>query len=359
VYQEEVANYPRDATGYADLAGIYSAEGLWEKATDICREAVRLSPDWVVGYENLANYAIDSQQFDETRRIIQQAQARKLDDSGLRSDLYALAFLSSDARSMAEQLQWFAANPDYENVGLMLASDSEAYAGHIRKARELTKAAIDSAIRADNKEAPGIWQEIAAQREGVVGNSTEAKAFAEDGLKLYPSSQGIEVEAALAFALVGDAAHAQSLSSDVNRRFPLNTQIQSVWEPAIQGQIAINQKNPTVALRALHPASDELGNIQFVTNGSCLNTVYVRAEAYLLAGQGKESAAEFQRILDHSGIVWNCWTGALARLGVARANALQAKSSQGADAAAARVRALAAYRDFLTLWKDADPTSLY
>jgi hypothetical protein len=83
--------------------------------------------------------------------------------------------------------------------------------------------------------------------------------------------------------------------------------------------------------------------------------VYVRGEAYLAAGQGSAAAAEFQKILDHSGIVWNCWTGALAHLGVARANALQARTSQGADADAARVRALAAYKDFLTLWKDADP----
>jgi eukaryotic-like serine/threonine-protein kinase len=356
VYHEEIANYPRDAIAYGDLAGVYSAEGLWGKAAEIGSEAVRLAPDWVVGYESLANYAIDSQKFDETRQIIQRALTRKLDDTGLHGDLYALGFLGSDARSMAEQLQWFAANPDYENNGLMLASDSEAYAGHLRKARELTKGAIDSAIRADNKEQAGIWQEIAAQREAVFGNTIEAKLCAEQGLKLYPSSQGIEVEAALAFALAGDAAHAQLLAGDVNRRFPLNTQIQSVWLPAIQAQMAVNQKNPTVALNVVHPASDiELGNIQFVANGSCLYTVYVRAESYLLAGQGKAAADEFQRIFDHSGIVWNCWTGALSHLGVARANALQARTSQGADADAARVRALAAYKDFLTLWKDADP----
>jgi len=88
---------------------------------------------------------------------------------------------------------------------------------------------------------------------------------------------------------------------------------------------------------------------------SCLYHVYIRGEAYLAAGQGKEAAAEFQKIIDHSGIVWNCWTGALAHLGVARANALQARSSSGADADLARSRALAAYKDFLTLWKDADP----
>jgi eukaryotic-like serine/threonine-protein kinase len=356
VYQEETANYPQDAVAHADLAGVYSAEGLWEKAAEVAGEAVRLDPNWLGGYETLANYALCTQKFNETRQTIQQAQARKLEDNGLHNALYGLAFLLSDARSMAEQIQWFAANPEYENTGLMLASDTEAYAGHLRKARELTRGAIVSATRADNKETAGIWEEVAAQREAIFGNATEAKLYAEEGLKLYPSSQGVEVEASLAFALARDAAHAQLLAEDVNRRFLLNTQIQSVWLPAIQAQVAINQKNPTVALNALHPASDiELGNIQFVTNGSCLYTIYVRAEAYLLAEQGKEAAAEFKKILDHSGIVWNCWTGALAHLGVARANALEAKTSEGADADAARVRALAAYKDFLTRWKDADP----
>jgi hypothetical protein len=132
--------------------------------------------------------------------------------------------------------------------------------------------------------------------------------------------------------------------------------MQSLWLPAIQMQVALNKKNPAAALSALQAASPiELGQIAFVSNISCLYHVYVRGETYLAAGQGSAAAAEFQKILDHSGIVWNCWTGALARLGVARANALQAKTSQGADADATRVRALAAYKDFLALWKDADP----
>jgi hypothetical protein len=126
--------------------------------------------------------------------------------------------------------------------------------------------------------------------------------------------------------------------------------------PTIKAQTALDRKSPTIALNALQVASPiELGQIQFVLNISCLYPIYVRGEAYLAAGQGNPAVAEFQKILDHSGIVWNCWTGALAHLGVARANALQSRTSRGADADAARVRALAAYKDFLTLWKDADP----
>ena len=153
--------------------------------------------------------------------------------------------------------------------------------------------------------------------------------------------------------MAGDMARAESLAQDLGKRFPLDTQMQSFWLRAIQAQLALDRKNPTAALNALQSGSAiELGQIGFVINMSCLYPVYVRGEAYLAAGQGSAAAAEFQKILDHSGIVWNCCTGALAHLGVARANALQSRTSQGADAA--RVRALAAYRNFLTLWKDAD-----
>jgi hypothetical protein len=164
------------------------------------------------------------------------------------------------------------------------------------------------------------------------------------------------VEAALAFAMAGDTARAEGLAQDLNKRFPLNTQVQSLWLAAIRAQLALNRKNPALALNALQaPSAIDLGLIPFATNISCLYSVYVRGEAYLAAGEGGAAAAEFQKILDHSGIVWNCWTGAMARLGLARAYALQSKTLQGADGDAASGRALAAYRDFLVLWKDADP----
>jgi hypothetical protein len=315
---------------------------------------VRLAPDQLA-YVNLANYTLALQRFDETRQNIHEAQARGLDNYLLHSALYALAFGGAGSAAMAEQQQWFAGKPE-ENFGLALASDTEAYSGHLAKARELTKRAVDSAIRADSKETGAIWQANAALQEAAYGNAAEARQTAVEALKLAPASQGVEVEAALAFAIAGDTARAESLAQDLGKRFPLDTQMQSLWLPAIHAQLALDRKNPTLALNALQAASPiELGQIQFVANISCLDNVYVRGEAYLAAGQGNAAAAEFQKILDHSGIVWNCWTGALAHLGVARANALQARTSQGVDADAARVRALAAYKDFLTLWKDADP----
>jgi tetratricopeptide (TPR) repeat protein/predicted Ser/Thr protein kinase len=355
-YQETIESYPRDYGAYGNLGTVYGKQGRYEKAAEITKEALRLTPDRIAQYDNLANYTLALQRFGETRQTIHESQARKADDLVLRNALYALAFLGADSAAMVEQQQWFAGKPGYEEVGLALASDTEAYSGRLGKARELTKRAVDSDIKADSKETGAIWQANAALQQAAYGNVTEARQSAAEALKLAPGSQGVGVESALALAMAEDTARAESLAQDLGKRYPLDTQMQSLWLPAIQAQSALNKKNPAAALNILQAASSiELGQIQFVANISCLYHVYVRGEAYLATGQGSAAVAEFQKILDHSGIVWNCWTGALARLGVARANALQAKTSQGVDADAARVRALAAYKDFLTLWKDADP----
>ena len=354
-YQEAIESYPRSAGPHVSLGNIYIQLARYENATEEYRESTRLAPDTVY-FTNISFSLLALQRFDEARQIIQQAQARKLDNDILHVNLYILAFLGADFPAMSEQQQWFAGQSDYENEGLSLASDTEAYAGHLGKARELTKRSVDSAIHADNKEAGAIWQENAALREAAFGNTAEAKQLAAQGLKLYPASQGVEVEAALAFAIAGDLARAESLAQDLNKRYPLNTQVQSLWLPAVHAQFALNLMNSAEAISDLQAATPiEFGSIPFINNISCLYHTSIRGEAYLASGQGNAAATEFQKIIDHSGIVWNCWTGALAHLGVARANALQARSSQGADSDAARVLALAAYKDFLTLWKDADP----
>jgi len=356
VYQELIESYPRDAGRFNNLGIVYGMLGQYERAMDAYRQSIRLNPDSLTSYGNLANSQLALQQFDGARQTIQQAQARKYDDLVLHNALYALAFLKADSPVMAEQQRWFAGQPDYENFGLSLASDTEAYSGHLGKARELTKRSVDSAIHADSKESGAIWRENAALREAALGNVTQAKQAAADGLKLSPTSQGVGVEAALVYAMAGDTARAESMAQDLNKRYPVDTQVQSLWLPAIRAQVALARKNPAAAIESLQAVVPiELGLIPFVNNSSCLYPTYIRGEAYLAAGQGKPAVAEFQKILEHSGIVWNCWTGPFAHLGVARANALQASTSQGVDADAARVRALAAYKDFLTLWKDADP----
>jgi hypothetical protein len=216
---------------------------------------------------------------------------------------------------------------------------------------------MDSAMRSDSKETAAIWLENEALREAAFGSMATAKRAAAGGLKLAPDSMGTSVEAALAFAMLPDATRAKSLAQDLNQRFPLHTQIQSLWLPAINAQLALAQKNPAKAIDDLQTTSPpiEYALIPFVANISCLYPTYIRGEAYLAAGNGSAASREFHKILDHSGVVWSCWTAALAHLGDARANALEAGTLQGVEADAARARAMAAYKDFLTLWKDADP----
>jgi eukaryotic-like serine/threonine-protein kinase len=353
--QELIASYP-GCSGQSGLGFVYFEEGEYEKGAQAWQTCMKERPDNPIAYGHLANAMLALQRSDQARQIVAQGQARKVDDFILRSALYAAEFLRGDAGAMAEQQHWFAGRPE-ENQGLSLASDTEAYAGHLGKARELTKRSVESAVRADSKENGAIWLDNAALREAAFGNLTQAKQTADEGLKLAPDSQGVDVEAALAFAMAGDAARAESLARDLNKRYPLDTQMQSLWLPAIHAQLALNRKNPAAATASLQPAVPpiEYGQFFFVANLSCLYPTYLRGQAYLAAGQGTQAAAEFQKIIDHSGIVSNCWAGALAHLGVARANALEAKNSAGADADLARSRALAAYKDFLTLWKDADP----
>ncbi|MGC1990520.1 MAG: winged helix-turn-helix domain-containing protein, partial [Candidatus Acidiferrales bacterium] len=172
-YREVIESYPRDFRAYGNWGLACSEQGKYEKAAEVTRQALRLAPDRLASYADLANFAIALQRLDEARQSIHGAQSRKLDTFVLHNALYALAFFGEDSAAMVEEQKWFAGKPE-ENFGLALASDTEAYGGHLQKARELTKRAVDSSIRADSKENGAIWQAIAAQREAAYGNATEA-----------------------------------------------------------------------------------------------------------------------------------------------------------------------------------------
>ena len=358
-YQEEIDNYPRHSSAYNNLGNVYAALGQYDKAVEAFRQSIALSPGDLGTAENIGNVLLALQRFDEAGKVMHEAQARKLESNLLQIGFYGLAFLKSDASGMAEAVGWFSTKPDYENYGLSLEADTAAYGGGLRRARESTQRAAESSVRADNKENAGIWIENEALREARFGDTAVARRAVADGLRLAPTSPGVRVEAALASAMAGDSARAESLAQDLSKEFPLDTQMQGLWLPTIRAQLALGRKDPAAAISFLQPVLRsggqlELGQVAFVTNMSCLYSAYMRGSAYLAAGQGGAAATEFQKILDHNGIVWNCWTGALAHLGVARAAALQARTAQGADADVARTRALSAYKDFLTLWKDAD-----
>jgi DNA-binding winged helix-turn-helix (wHTH) protein/tetratricopeptide (TPR) repeat protein len=350
-YEKTIESYPKRESAYGNLSGIYSTEGQYEKGAELLRQAMRLNPDRGIAYQNLIMDLRSLQRFDEARQTAQAALARKLDTDGVHREIYRLAFLEGNSRAMAEQLGWLESKPDYAYLGFYLQSDTEAYTGHQRKARELARRGVESALRGDMKETAAGVLVNAAAREVVFENPAQARQAAAEALKLAPTSQIAEIVGALTFAMVGDSDRAESLARDLGNRYPLDTLVQSMWLPAINAQVALARKQPAAAIARLPAATP----VEYGWATWCLHPTYVRGQVYLAAGQGNAAANEFQKILDHTGIVVNCATGALARLGLARANAMQARTDQGMAADAARTRALAAYRDFLALWNDADP----
>jgi len=355
-YQEQIDSYPRSASAYNNLGLVSAQQGQYEKAAEMTRRAIALGPGISTFYENLAIYTNALQQFEQTRQVAREAQARNFDTSALRFNLYTMAFINSDSAAMAEQLRWFAGSADDASSGIGLAADSEAYAGHVNKARDLYRETVNASIKSDDKESAAITLANFALQRAVYGDAAEARKLSEEALKLAPSSPGTMVGAALAYAAAGDRARSEPLAQELAQRYPSGTQMQALWLPSIRALQDLARGDSSRAISELQAASGmELGLVPFTNNTSCLIAIYVRGQAYLAAKQGEAAATEFHKILDHSGIVGNCWTGALARLGLARADALEAKSLQGADSDAARVRALAAYKDFLMLWKDADP----
>jgi DNA-binding winged helix-turn-helix (wHTH) protein/tetratricopeptide (TPR) repeat protein len=358
-YRQMIASYPRDIAAYNNLGILLAEEGQYQNAVETTKLGISIAPEEVTLSENLTGYLLALQNFDEAHRVIRDGQPRKPDNYLFPAANYLLAFLSSDVGAMQEQQKWFASKPEYATFGLALASDTEAIGGRLSRANELTKRAVDSAIRADRKETGAIWEAIAAQREAAYGNAAKGRLMATAALKLAPNSDAVQIETALAFALARDSAHAEALSAMVRKSHPSDMQTEFLWLPAIQARLDLNRKDSIAAIKTLQSASSavEFGTVAFSANasGSCLYPTYIRGQAYLAAGNGKAASAEFQKILDHSGLVWTCWTGGLARLGEARANVLQANAAQGANADAARARAISDYNEFFAHWQDADP----
>ena len=355
-FQEWTTNFPRDPVGFIDLSSAYFGLGEHEKALAACLEAERLDPEDVIAVENTTQAYIVVGRLDDAQAEIQKSVARKLDDDPLRVFYYDIAFLKNDPKLMAEQVAWFDHHPElqYEILGVQAAT--EAYFGRLQKERELTRRAVESAVRGDNKEIAAVLQAGAAYDEALFGNAAETKQQAEAAVTLAPGSHDSEALAAFALAVAGDASRARLLVQDLDKLFPLDTAEQSYWLPAINAQLALLGKDNARALEQLEvtrPLDLAVSGNGFIL--SSMNAVYLRAEVYRAEGHGPEAAAEYQKILDHRGVVANGVTGSLAHLGLARAKALQAQSSTGGEADGARTRAREEYQTFLTLWKDADP----
>jgi tetratricopeptide (TPR) repeat protein len=322
----------------------YEFLGQYEKAMAENLEVMRLNPDSAVLYSNLMEDYTGLDRLESAKSTYQQAVARQRDNPFLHADRYGVAFLEGDHAEMAKQMAWAAGKPQAEDWLLSLESSTQAFSGHFAGAHDFSRRAVESAARGGQQETAALWQMSAALREAEAGNLAQAREDTKGALAIA-STRDVETMAALALARAAEPDKAEKMADDLAKRFPLNTVINYYWLPTIRAAIEIDRHRPAWAIEVLEAAAPyELGypNPQF--GGGLLYPTYVRGEAYLLLERGREAAAEFQKFADHRGIVENGLLGALARLGLARAYALEG------DAAKAR----AAYQDFFTLWKDAD-----
>jgi tetratricopeptide (TPR) repeat protein len=256
---------------------------------------------------------------------------------------YCLAFLRGNAAQMAQWVSTAMGKPGAEDLLLATQADTEGWYGRLKNAHELTGRAMDSALHNDGKAAAAAYQAEAALREVEAGNRGQARSDASAALKLA-ANRDVQAMAALALARAGDTAGAEKLAGELDKTVPLDTLAQRYWLPTIRAGVALERQDPNRAIELLKVASTiELSAPTNLTIALC--PAYLRGEAYLMLHDGNRAAAEFQKFIDHRGLVGNFPWGALARLGLARAYAMRG------DTAKART----AYQDFLTLWKDADP----
>ena len=340
-YELWAKSYPSDMVPHANLGYIYSALGQYDKA--IAETVLQQKMEQtLVGYGNLAGIYINVNRLQEARQTLQEAKQKNFDGLTIRSDWYSLAFLGGDTAEMERQVAWAAGRPGEEDQLLNAHADTQAYYGKLQGARDLARRASDSAIRADAKETGAQWLAIQALREVELGNINLARQLVTRALALTPG-RDVKVLCALALARTGETTQSRSLLAGLQKSDPTNTYLKVYWFPLIDAALDLTQQAPDRAVVDLEPSLPyELGG---PPPGIPMYPPYVRGLAYLAQKNATAAAGEFQKFIDHSGVVQNFVLGALARLQLARAYGLSG------DVA----RSKAAYQDFLSLWKDADP----
>lgn len=340
IYDTWAQTFPRNPPRVG-LWHVYFLEGQYEAALPQIRAAIRLHPWNALSAMDLVSNLIFLERLQEAHQTARQAIAGGLDSTYMRLGLYRLAFLENDDAEMARQAELVAGHPDPEGKMFELRARTAAYYGHLKESRNLWRRAMESTTLADESELTANYEAQAVLLEALFGNVSEvrSRSMASFG---NPMGKIPQFATALNFAFAGDTTRAQLLADDLAKRYPSDTLVQFNLLPPIRAQIALSRHDPSKAIELLQPAAPyELSNHLW---WGFLSPVYVRGEAYLMANKGHEAANEFQKILDHRGIVDNSPTGALAYLQLGRAYALSGQNAKAKNA----------YQEFLTLWKDAD-----
>ena len=344
-YTEWARTYSGNYVPHGDLGDSYNLLGQYGKAAEETKASLRIEPDDAIAYGNLADDYLALDRTQDAKAALDEASRRNLDTPDLHLYRYHLAFLENDLPAMQEQSSWARGKPGAEDGQLSDESDTEAYYGRLRTARELTRQAVESAKRNGSVDTAALWQVNEALREAEFGNTALARKAVADAMALS-SKPDIELLAALALARIGDTVQSSALADKVAAEFERDTMIQAYWLPTIRAAIAVDRGDAQKAVELLSMSSEyELGMpVQWPSHGT-LYPVYVRGEAYLRTGDGVQAATEFQKMIDHRGIVANFPLGALARLQLGRAYKLRGNADKAREA----------YAAFLVVWLDADP----
>jgi len=350
-YREWAKAYPRDEKAIMGLGSFYGDVCRYGEAVAQFTKARRMDPNDVIAHDDLIEMLMATGQFAKVREASLEMQRLRLDDDTPHIFMYSVSVLVGDTKEMDQQAGWFAGRPQFQHELLSEQADAEAYNGHLARGRTLTKQAVESALRADNKEQAAAWQLNSAWREDLFGNTKEAREQALRALEIAPDSREESAVAAILLARTGDTARANSIAKDLDQRYPVHAVVQAYWLPCIRAQISLANKQPASALQQLERARPYDTLFPQVAYYSPMLSVVLRAEAYLALGQLAAAAKEWDIVSQHPGITQLSATAPISKLQLARASALQARSSDSSARAKARV----AYQEFLSLWKDADP----
>jgi tetratricopeptide (TPR) repeat protein len=340
--------YPRDASPHDMLSGIiYPVIGKYEQAVEEAKKAIELDPDLAISYYLLASNYESLDRLGEAENTLQRASDRKLQIPDFLILRYDIAFLRDHKAEMEREA---ALGEGKSGVEVWIANKEAfalAYSGHLQEARRMSRRAVELAQQSGQRERAALWEIGAAVREAFFGNAPEARRSTIAALALSKDRE-VEYGAAIALAVSGDSSQSQTLAKDLERRFLEDASVRFSYMPVLRALLAVKRREPAMAVELLQVAvPHELGAPRSSIHGffGALYPVFVRGEAFLAAHQGAEAVAEYQKILDHRGIVVSDPVGALVHLELGRAYALSSD----------KAKARAAYQQFLAFWKDADP----
>ena len=339
------ATYPRDLDAHTLLAGLYQNLGKYEKSAEIAKRAVEMNPNFPPGPTNLAWAYLFLERYAEAEKTVQETVERQMNFPDLVILPYVTSFYKGDQAGMERAAARGRDNPESADWMTNTEAVVLAYSGRLQQARTITRRAVDMERQAHQPERAAMYEASAAVREALFGNASEARQRAKAALEL---SKGRDVEYGAAFALAqsGDIAGSRLLANDLEKRFPEDTFVRFTYLPIQRALLALSKGGSSAAIEHLQVAAPydlAIPGSWFAFFGN-IYAPYVRGQAYLSAHRYTDAVGEFQKILEHPGIVFADPVRALARLQLGRALA----------SAGDRNKARAAYEDLLYLWKDAD-----